>query len=141
MEKCCSRSEARTPPARHRPCPECSTRCAEVAERTIRNHLKTPWNWTPGAGGHYFCPSPDCSTVYFAGDGARLERDALRTRIGIKEYADDALLCYCFKLSRGDCTRTPSLRRFVVEKTRAGECSCESSNPSGRCCLKDLPPA
>lgn len=139
MEKCCAVSPARPLYADRKSCPDCGTAATLVAEDTIRNHLKTPWNWTPRAGRHHFCPSPDCDTVYFSDDGTRLGREALRTRIGIKEYADDALLCYCFKLSRGDCTKTPSLRQFVRKKTRAGECSCKSSNPSGRCCLKDLP--
>jgi hypothetical protein len=49
------------------------------------------------------------------------------------------LLCYCFGISREDFKRDPGLRDFVVAKTKAGECSCETKNPSGRCCLKDFP--
>jgi hypothetical protein len=27
----------------------------------------------------------------------------------------------------------------VMAQTKAGLCSCDTSNPSGRCCLKDFP--
>jgi hypothetical protein len=79
--------------------------------------------------------------VYFGADGSTIVRSQLRTRVGVKEAADDSLLCYCFGVGKADLQRDPAIRDFVVEQTKAGRCSCETSNPSGRCCLKDFPKA
>jgi hypothetical protein len=60
--------------------------------------------------------------------------------VGIKEAAADALLCYCYGVTRAVALSDTAARAFVVAQTRRGLCSCETSNPSGRCCLKDFPP-
>jgi hypothetical protein len=57
----------------------------------------------------------------------------------VKETDGDVLLCYCFGVSRADAACDPALRDFVVAATRDGQCACDTRNPSGRCCLKDLP--
>jgi len=49
------------------------------------------------------------------------------------------MLCYCFGVSSADFERNPATRDFVMAQTKANLCSCETSNPSGRCCLKDFP--
>ena len=49
------------------------------------------------------------------------------------------MLCYCFGVSRADFDRNPGTKDFVTAQTKAGLCACETSNPSGRCCLKDFP--
>lgn len=59
--------------------------------------------------------------------------------IGVKEASDDTLLCYCFGVSKKDFQSDLAIREFVVGQTKAGLCSCETSNPSGRCCLKNFP--
>lgn len=131
--------EKHTTSARRSACPECGTGSQEVSEQTIVRHLSTPASWEPSAARHYFCANPGCDTVYFGDDGSRIPRAMLHTRVGIKDDDSASLLCYCFKLSRADFEGNANLLRFVSKKTRAGECSCESSNPSGRCCLKELP--
>jgi len=68
-----------------------------------------------------------------------LPKSMLRTRVVAKEQDGDALLCHCFGVTKADFEREPSARDFVVEQTKAGRCSCQTSNPSGRCCLKDFP--
>lgn len=138
MDNCCTVSEPRASHSRKHPCPTCGVGCTDVSADTIIHHLSQPSNWSPCAGRYCFCASPDCDVVYVGSDGSTITRDALRTRVGIKEYNDDALACYCFKLTRAELQKTPSLRQFIIDKTRAGECTCETSNPSGRCCLGDM---
>lgn len=120
-------------------CPGNGRECAEVPARTIVHHLKTPWAWQARATRYYFCADPGCDIVYFGDDGTTIGRSGLRTRVGQKEQADDALLCYCFGVRWADFRAAPAIRDFVVAQTRAGACSCETHNPSGRCCLKDFP--
>jgi hypothetical protein len=52
---------------------------------------------------------------------------------------DDLIICYCFDIRLSDYVKNPALKDFVLEKTKAGLCSCKSKNPSGNCCLKDFP--
>ncbi len=139
MSHCCSssRPDAGQPSKRH--CPACSTECVEVSSRTIAHHIRFSWRWAPSAEGYYFCDNPDCDTAYFGDDGSVISKTALRVPSAVKDKKGEALLCHCFGVSRADFEREPSVRDFVVEQTKAGSCSCETSNPSGRCCLKDFP--
>jgi len=110
-----------------------------VSPRTIIHHLKNPWHWVEKKQGYYFCEDPRCSVVYFGEDSSVIIRSELRRDIGIKDASPDALLCHCFGITRADALSNPLLKDYVIEKTGAGLCSCETSNPSGRCCLKDFP--
>jgi hypothetical protein len=110
-----------------------------VPVRTIAHHIKEPWAWVPSAERYYFCDDPDCDVAYFGDDNSVVLKSQLRTRIGVKERTERDLLCYCFGVSRADFERDPAAREFVMAQTRIGACSCETSNPSGRCCLKDFP--
>ncbi len=92
----------------------------------------------PTAKRYYFCGEPSCDVAYFGDDNSVILKSQLRTRIGVKEQSGDCLLCYCFGVSKSDFARDPAARDFVVKQTKAGLCSCDTSNPSGRCCLKDF---
>lgn len=107
--------------------------------RTIVHHLTEAWIWQPTANRYFFCDDPACDIAYFGDDGSTILKSQLRTRIGLKDTTDDALLCYCFGVSKRDFQSDPDTRDFVVAQTKAGQCSCDTRNPSGRCCLKDFP--
>ena len=92
-----------------------------------------------------FCDAPDCDTVYVSALGDHLiTKDMLTVRVGIKETADPIPLCYCFgydrKAVRDDIRRTgdTDIQRIITQRVKAGECRCEETNPSGRCCLGDV---
>lgn len=139
MSDCCSSSSCdRAQPKRHR-CPVNGREYAEVSARTIAHHIAAAWNWRPTAGRYFFCDDPSCEVVYFGDDGSTILKSQLRTRLGLKDAADEALLCYCFGVSKRDFRDNSATRDFVVAQTKAGRCSCDTSNPSGRCCLKDFP--
>jgi hypothetical protein len=77
--------------------------------------------------------------VYFGADDSVILQPQLRTTVGMKSSSELSLLCYCFGVSRADVASGNAIRDFVVAQTKLGLCSCETSNPSGRCCLKDFP--
>jgi hypothetical protein len=78
--------------------------------------------------------------VYFGEDDSTILSAEMRTVVGIKDPQNEmALSCYCFDVTHAEAQDHPAIKQFVVEKTKSGACSCESQNPSGRCCLKDFP--
>ena len=125
-------------PKRHR-CPINGREYAEVAAKTIAHHITEAWNWQQTAGRYFFCDDPSCEVVYFGDDDSTILKSQLRTRLGLKDTSDDPLLCYCFGVSKHNFQNNPATREFVVAQTKAGRCSCDLSNPSGRCCLRDFP--
>ena len=133
MTNCCSSAGCDSNHPRKRSCPACGHERSEVSTRTIAHHIKEPWAWVPSAEHHYFCDAPNCDVIYFGNDGSTIPKSQLRTR------SESVLLCYCFGLTKADFARDPATKDFVVAQTKAGLCSCETSNPSGRCCLKDFP--
>jgi hypothetical protein len=110
-----------------------------VAIKTILHHIYSPWKWTEKRQGFYFCDDPNCDVVYFGEDNSVIKKSEIRTVVGIKECKTDALICYCFGVSGIDAQHHPDIRDFIVQKTKAGMCSCETSNPTGHCCLKHFP--
>ena len=139
MSSCCSSDGCNNAPPKKYRCPASGGAHQEVSVRTILHHLNAPWDWEPTAKQYYFCGDPECEVAYFGDDDSVILKSRLRTRIGLKEQAEDSLLCYCFGVGKIDSERTPATREFVMAQTKAGLCSCETSNPAGRCCLKDFP--
>lgn len=139
MSDCCSFSSCdSTHPKKHR-CPVNGHEYSEVSVRTITHHIKDAWTWQPTGHQYFFCDDPACEIVYFGDDGSAILKSQLRTRVGLKEPSDNSLLCYCFGVTKADFSVNPATKDFVVGRTKAGLCSCDTSNPSGRCCLKDFP--
>lgn len=139
MSDCCSTSGARkTTPGKHA-CPTNGVEYKEVSLKTVLHHIINPWNRVVKDQAYYFCDDPECDVVYFGEDNSVIQRSEIRTLIGVKENAPHALLCYCFGVTKAEAAANPMAKDFVLQKTKAGLCSCETSNPSGRCCLKDFP--
>lgn len=139
MGNCCATSDFKTThPKKHR-CPANGVEYSEVSARTISHHIKSSWTWDNKDQRYFFCNDPNCDVVYFGEDDSVILKSHLRTKVGLKEAGKDALLCYCFGVTIADVMNNPSIKDFVAAETRLGLCSCETSNPSGRCCLKDFP--
>ncbi len=138
MSECCSSTRKTSPPRKHK-CPVNGIEYPAVSLRTILHHIQRPWAWTASDQEYYFCADPSCDVVYFGENGKVITKSQMRHPVGIKENSTDAPVCYCFGISRRDLSRDPSLKEYVVQQTRLGLCSCDTSNPSGRCCLKDFP--
>lgn len=139
-ERCSSDACKRSRSKRHR-CPVNGIEYPDVQARTIAHHVKQPWLWKSGDQSYFFCDDPECEVAYFADDDSVLLTSQLRTQVGVKSHSENVPLCYCFGVSKADAKNNPGIREFVIRQTRRGACSCETSNPSGRCCLKDFPRA
>ena len=110
-----------------------------VTEITIKHNIKSPWSWEPQNQGYYFCSDPSCSVVYFSQDNVVIEKSTLRSKACLEANSGDALVCYCYGIKKSDALNNPEVRNFVVEETKRHNCACETSNPSGKCCLSDFP--
>ncbi len=139
MSDCCSTPRiADEYPKKHK-CPVNQREYGRVSANTIKLHIKAPWTWTEKKQGYYFCSDPDCNVVYFGEDGSVIDKQAMRTEVGVKEDSDSGLICYCYGVSRLQARTNPHIREFIIEETRNKGCACESRNPSGQCCLADFP--
>lgn len=125
--------------SRKHACPVNGIEYKSVALKTLLHHIRSPWELVEKQQGYFFCDDPNCEVVYFGEDDSIITTSEIRTIIGIKARSPDALTCYCFGVSNLEAQLYPNIRDFVVRKTKAGICSCDTSNPSGRCCLKDFP--
>lgn len=139
MTDCCTFANNQSRNPNKRCCPVSGMECSEVPVKTIAYHIRDAWNWEERAERYFFCADPACDVVYFADDGTVIRQAQLRTRVGLKDRGDDALVCYCFGVSRADALKDSSIREYVKGKTKNKLCACDTCNPSGRCCLKDFP--
>lgn len=138
MSDCCSTRPTGCFPKRHT-CPANGKAYALVPSSTIKHHIKAPWSWNEKNQGYYFCSDPDCEVVYFGQDDSVIEKSSLRSEVGTKETSENALVCYCYGVTRSEAKNNPYIRHFIVEETKQKNCACESKNPSGKCCLADFP--
>jgi len=139
MSDCCSSNTlTKNHPKKHT-CPMDGKQHTEVPYNTVLHHIKQPWKSPPKEQPYYFCDDPDCNVVYFGLDNATIEKEQLRTVVGIKEKSEQALICYCYGVSKKEAQTNSHAKEFVMEQTKNSLCACATRNPSGRCCLKDFP--
>lgn len=139
MAHCCSMHACHTErPSKHR-CPVNGVKYAEVSSRTVAHHLKHPWLLDSQPARYFFCDDPNCDVVYFGSDDSTIRNVQIRTNVGAKNDSKDAMLCYCFGVTKGDALRDPSIRAYIARQTKLGICACDVRNPSGVCCLKSFP--
>lgn len=138
MTNCCNTSQSTTHPKKHT-CPVNGKPYNMVPLDTVMHHIDSPWNHPLTEQTYYFCSDPECDVVYFGTDNTTIDKASLRTKVGIKEQTDDSPICYCFGVNHQQSKNSPETKAFVIEQTRNHTCSCTTSNPSGRCCLKDFP--
>lgn len=139
MSACCNLTPSSNSASRKRRCPSNDNECVEVKSDTMLHHLESPWKHSLTSQQYYFCGSPDCDVVYFGKDDSIISTTDIRGSIGQKQIAKEKILCYCFGVTLADAESNPDAKTFVIQQTKQGNCSCETSNPSGRCCLKDFP--
>ena len=139
MGDCCSPDVQHGKHPNKLACPGNGIEYSEVSSRTIAHHIKDVWMWKPTAIRYFFCDDPQCEVVYFGDDGSTILKSQLRTSVGIKDGSSHGQLCYCFGVSKAEYQHNVAIKDYVMAQTKAGLCSCETSNPSGRCCLKDFP--
>ncbi len=139
MPDCCHSRCSTGLPSRSHTCPVNGRKYKSVALKTILHHIASPWKWVEKQQGYYFCDDPNCDVVYFGEDDSIIKKSELRTIVGIKDEKPDALACYCFGVSYSEAQLNPGIKEFIIQKTKDGICSCDTSNPAGRCCLRYFP--
>ena len=139
MTDCCVSNISGREPPRRLCCPVNGKEYGAVGYKTILHHLSDPWSKELIEQGYYFCSDPDCNVVYFGQDNSLITKSDLRTKVGAKERAPERMVCYCFGVSYAIAKNNVIVKDYIKDKTKQLLCSCETSNPSGRCCLKDYP--
>ncbi|WP_143026648.1 putative iron-sulfur cluster-binding metallochaperone [Ferrimonas sediminum] len=139
MSGCCSSPRQETHYPKKHVCPKNGQAYGQVSATTIKHHIKAPWEWEAKDQGYYFCSDPACDVVYFGQDNSVIETSAVRTKVGVKEPSGDALICYCYGVTREEAENNPLVRGFVLEETKQKHCSCTTKNPAGSCCLASFP--
>lgn len=134
---CDSQSDSRSFPRKFT-CPKNSKDYIAVTKKTIIHHLNKPWEKELIEEQYYFCDDPECEVVYFGLKGSVIKKSELRTKVGIKEKDDSALICYCFGVSKSAAKENAEIKTYIKQNTKKSLCACDIRNPSGRCCLKDF---
>ena len=134
---CTSQSEQKSVPRKFS-CPENHEDYVVVSKKTMIHHIKSPWKKILTEEQYYFCDDPECEVVYFGLKGSVIKKSELRTKVGIKEKDDTALICYCFGVSKSAAKENAEIKTYIKKNTKESLCACDIRNPSGRCCLKDF---
>lgn len=120
-------------------CPVNERLYVAVEKKTILQHIKSPWEKSLEEEKYYFCDDPNCEVIYFGLKGSVINKSEVRTVVGKKENDKNALLCYCFGVSKASAEKDKKIKAYVTQQTKQHNCACDIRNPSGRCCLKDFP--
>ena len=139
MSDCCTSNVCKPRQGTKHKCPANNKLYGGVPARTVTHHVCKSWELKTDGKHYYFCDDPECDVVYFANDDSVIRKSQLRNPVGIKTESADSLLCYCYGVTKADYNENPSIKDYIIQQTKLGLCSCETSNPSGRCCLKDFP--
>ena len=139
MNQCCSNNETSANAAKSHNCPINGQSYSRVKRKTLLHHIKYPWQNTVTEQAYYFCTDPECDVTYFGQDNTTIPTHDLRTTVWQKTNSETANICYCFGVTKKLALSDKDIITFVIQQTKNSSCSCETSNPSGRCCLKDFP--
>ena len=126
-------------------CPTCGGPGKSVELLTVKSLVDPVALRRLEPGSYRLCVGRDCGTVYFdTASGTRFTRDEMRVAVWEKEPAGSRTICYCFGENEADMQREieQSGSSRAAERVRAhiaaGRCACETRNPRGVCCLRDL---
>jgi len=115
-------------------CPACGEKCLPVSLKAMLHHITQPWAYPFSDEQYYYCSNSGCDVVYFSATNKLVHNSAIRS-----PDKDEDLICFCFGVTRSEVTINKDIKDFVVTQTKHSMCSCETANPSGRCCLKNFP--
>jgi hypothetical protein len=142
MNDCCTNKAEDKPSTRASAthcCPSNGQPYKSVKQKTLLHHILKPWLNKVTPQNYFFCTDPHCDVVYFGEDNSVFQTNELRTIIWQKTSDTNAEICYCFGVSETLAKLDKGIKNFIIKQTKQSNCSCETSNPSGRCCLKDFP--
>jgi len=131
-------------PKAHALCPKCGKKAKEVLSITLEHLLNVhSKEKLSSLEGFHYCKTASCEVIYFS-DETVLTQDDVSVVVGLKEGATPATVCYCFAWTKEKIASelkatgsTTALDDIKVKMENPG-CSCETLNPSGKCCLGDV---
>ncbi len=143
MSDCCKTAEPSA--AANDRCQRCGEKGRRVLRETMESLLKPEALERFTDEPYFFDRTPSCDVVYFSNEAqSYFDKDELSVRVGLKETESPIALCYCFDhtaesvreeiVAKG---RSTTAERITAE-VQAGNCSCETKNPSGKCCLGEV---
>ena len=143
MDCCCSGAKM-TKETVQNACSECGEVGRIVARQTVAHHVKSEKLSCVESGEYKFCPSENCSVVYYSTAGRVFNVEDVRELITAKTSGDARPVCYCFGFTEGFIrqeieqtgisTVPAQITQFIKEKL----CVCEVRNPAGACCLGEI---
>jgi hypothetical protein len=132
MSSCCSGGASSSAQA----CPQCGTSSKSISMKTIFHQVKFPEISSVETGSYFHCAGESCSVGYFSQEGLVIPKHQLRAFDELNNK-----LCYCFDVNVEQYIQAlkdntaSEIKKFVIQKTKSGDCACEIRNPSGQCCL------
>lgn len=125
-------------------CSGCGKIGRGVARQTVAHHVKGKKLSSVDNDEYKFCPSENCSVVYYSTAGRVFTVEDVRELVTAKASGDSRPVCYCFGFTEGfireeiaqtgKSTVPAQVMQFIKEKL----CVCEIRNPSGACCLGEI---
>lgn len=100
MSNCCSSNNQKQRRAAVAACPTCGIKGKALPTLTVK-HLVVNHTHVATDESYAFCRTPRCEVVYFA-PGCVFGKADLKVRVGLKEQADSATLCYYLGYTRDD---------------------------------------
>lgn len=92
-----------------------------------------------------FCRTPRCEVVYFRSGEVLFRKEDLAVKVGLKEPNDPTVpVCYCFGWTpekiraEVQATGKSTVVDQIKAQVKAGNCTCEVTNPQGSCCLGNV---
>ena len=126
-------------------CQASQTSSPKINRRTLEHLMKPEAVNKIQEGQYYYCDDPTCDVVYFSEQALPyFIKDDLTVKVFHKDTGDDVNVCYCFDWTRGRIKEqirstgksTASLE--IAQLVRDQICTCDITNPKGRCCLGDI---
>lgn len=136
MSSCCSSNS----PSYVQACPQCRISSKDISMKTIFHHVKFPDILDVKTSSYYYCADKTCSVGYFSDKGNVIYKHQLRAF----SKPENNKLCYCFDINTEQYINALKdetaieIKKFVIQKTKSGDCACEIRNPSGQCCLANF---
>lgn len=127
-------------------CPACGALGKTVQRITLGALLKPEARpRIPSQEEFCFCRTPVCAVVYFRPGEILFRKEDLSVKIGLKEPTDpSAPVCYCFGWTpekiraEVQATGKSTVVDQIKAQVKAGNCTCEVTNPQGSCCLGNV---
>lgn len=143
MSDCCSVSHKNK--STEIKCPTCEQEGKHVELLTIRAMTRRDFPHYGELTRGFLCLNPDDSTVYyFPNLDFSVNQDDVVTDIGFKTNSKTKTICYCFRHTKEDIiddyleNGRSNIEIDVRQKVKDKLCTCEVSNPKGKCCLGDI---